>query len=63
MENDDHSFDCNICEEKYDTIRDLMNHKKKQHWNTVVLCWKFASGDCSYADTDCWFQNAKLTDV
>jgi hypothetical protein len=31
LENNYHSFECNICEEKYDTIRDLMKHKKKQH--------------------------------
>ena len=56
-----YSFGCNICEENFDTKRDLMNHKKKQHYDRVEMCWRFAN--CSYADTDCWFRHYQTAQV
>jgi hypothetical protein len=58
-----YSFGCNICEENFDTKRDLMNHKKKQHYDRVAMCWRFASANCSYADTDCWFRHYQTAQV
>ena len=52
LESNHHSFGCNIYEEKFDTKRDLMNHKTKKHYDRVAMCWRFASAYCSYADTD-----------
>ena len=57
--NDAHIIGCNICEEKFGTIRDLMRHKKKQHCDRVAVCWKFESGNCIYGDTDCWFRHCQ----
>ena len=56
-ENNQHIIGCNICEEKFENMRDLMKHKKKEHSDRVAMCWKFASGNCIYGDTDCWFQH------
>ena len=60
LESNHPSFGCNICEEKFVSKRDLMNHKKKQHYDRVAICWRFASANCSYADTDCCFNIVKL---
>ena len=46
---------CNICDKHFENIKDLMTHKKKQHCDRVAMCWKFASGHCSYGDNGCWF--------
>ena len=59
LENNKHIISCNICEEIFENVRDLMTHKKKQHCDRVAVCWKFASGDCIYGDTDCWFRHCQ----
>ena len=63
LESNHHSFGCNIYEEKFDTKRDLMNHKKKQHYDRVAMCWRFAFAYCSYADTDCYFRHCQTAQV
>ena len=40
-----------------------MNHKTKQHYDRVEMCWRFASANCSYADTDCWFRHCQTAQV
>ena len=51
---------CNICEETFQNIKDLMTHKKKKHSDRVALCWKFAAGHCSFGDTGCWFNHGEI---
>ena len=48
---------CNLCEETFGHINDLMKHKKIHHYEKVAICRMFASGYRSYGDTNCWFQH------
>ena len=46
---------CNVCEQKFVTKAELMNHRKSEHRNKVFKCRAFLEGKCSYAVESCWF--------
>ena len=46
---------CNICEERFRTIRETMIHKKNNHIEKVPLCKEFQKGNCSFPV--CWYRH------
>ena len=51
-------FTCNFCEESFDTLQEVMKHKKINHTNSVQHCKQFIENMCFYGD-DCWFQHSE----
>ena len=51
----DKNLSCEVCEEKFNKLKELMRHKKAQHGEKVQLCWNNASGTCDFGDKECWF--------
>ena len=49
------SLSCNFCEDKFRNLGQLMKHKKLNHTEHINQCWNFASGECEFKDSDCWF--------
>ena len=54
-----HPLSYEFCEEKFDTIRNLMRHKKSQHEESINLCWNYASEEWKFGDDECWFSHSK----
>lgn len=52
---------CNFCDEGFDFKSQLMEHRKKNHTESVQLCWNFSSGKCGYGDDKCWFLHCKAS--
>ena len=50
---------CNLFDEKIQTRRCLMLHKKKEHIANVAVCWNFTAGNCELGDDICWFSHSK----
>ena len=50
---------CNLCDEKFQTRRCLMLHKKKEQIANVAVCWNFTAGNCELGDDICWFNHSK----
>ena len=36
----------------------MMNHRKKEHFNTVKECMKFKEGKCGFLEAFCWFKHS-----
>ena len=51
----------NFCDQKFETRKSLMVHKKSEHLEKVALCWNFSSGVCECGDDFCWFSHTKNT--
>jgi hypothetical protein len=51
-------FQCKFCEDSFDSKRELMKHRKKEHSDRVSVCWKFTSGECEYGIEKCWFNHS-----
>ena len=41
---------CNFCDQKFETRKHLMVHKKSEHIDKVALCWNFSAGVCELGD-------------
>ena len=54
-------LNCKICEKAFNSKRDLMEHRKKEHTESVNVCWNFSSGKCGYGDEKCWFTHDKIS--
>ena len=50
---------CIICEEKFETTKNMMIHKKQHHKEQVSSCWKFTAGNCELGDDVCWFLHSE----
>ena len=50
---------CRICGEEFTVKRDLMQHRKKKHIETVAPCSKKIKGQCDYSDEMCWWSHLK----
>ena len=51
------SLQCQHCDRKFSTLRDLMTHKKMKHIENVSLCWHFSNGECLFGEETCWFKH------
>ena len=49
------SISYEFCEDKFASLRELMQHKKKQHAENVNHCWNYAGGKCEFGEAKCWF--------
>ena len=56
-EDSDDAIPCNICEQKFVIKWNLMNHRKKIHFQTVELCRYFLEDKCDFPDDICWFRH------
>ena len=58
-------FNCNECifqgSSNLELDWQLMEHRKKNHTESVQLCWNFSSGKCGYGDDKCWFLHCKAS--
>ena len=55
LNNENVILECNFCDLKFGTNRDLMVHKKKEHREKVRICWNYSTGKCEFGDNACWF--------
>ena len=55
-----HEIQCNFCEKRFTSLRNLMLHKKLQHLEQISMCWDFATGNCPFGDDRCWFRHSVL---
>ena len=50
-------LECNFCDNKFQTLKNLMMHKKQDHLENVAACWNFSHGNCDFGDKSCWFKH------
>ena len=55
LNNRNDMLSCNFCDKRYQSNKDLMIHKKKEHSEKVKICWNHSSGNCEFGDDQCWF--------
>ena len=54
---------CRFCENAFDSLRELMLHRKKHHLNRVNVCWDYSNGVCTYGESDCWFKHSTAVET
>ena len=52
---------CEFCESNFESLGDLMKHKKDQHTEKVNICWNYVSSNCEFGDDRCWFLHTNET--
>lgn len=52
---DEHQIKCFVCGELFNSIRDLMGHKKAKHRSIVKACANFQQNKCRFNSDFCWF--------
>ena len=52
------TLDCYFCDQSFNTKRDLMIHRKKEHIEKVKTCSYFLQQRCNYGD-NCWYVHKK----
>ena len=55
---DEASFNCNFCNDAFETLSDIMEHKKLIHTSNVQHCNQFLEGNCLYGNS-CWFLHSE----
>ena len=55
---DNSLFTCNFCDESYETLQEVMKHKKIKHISQVQHCKQFLENFCLYGD-NCWFLHSE----
>ena len=50
------SMDCHSCGEKFDTKRNLMDHRRDYHKHLSKLCRYYMKGECEF-DDQCWYRH------
>ena len=48
IQNVQHSIKCYYCEERFETKRELMEHRKKDHEEKAQFCNYFSEGKCDF---------------
>ena len=51
-------FDCKFCDESFETLPEVMNHKKAIHSSSVQHCKYFQENIC-YFGNNCWFLHSE----
>ena len=54
-----HENGCDICENKYDSRKDLMDHKKEDHSETTKHCRDYLFDKCQYRKEECQYLHAE----
>ena len=57
-ENNDRNV-CYICNERCESMEDMMKHRKNQHPEVVKECFKFSNNMCSFRSETCWFNHER----
>ena len=59
LENHDKSlFNCNFCDESFETLQEVMKHNKMIHTSSVQHCKHFLEDICYFGD-NCWFLHSE----
>ena len=63
IDDDDHDeeimyFSCNFCEDSFESLSDVMEHKKIIHTSNVQHCKHFLQSLCTYGKS-CWFLHSE----
>ena len=61
-DNSGDSYNCNYCEESFDSKNELMIHKKNDHEENVSICKYFLKDMCAFNDENCWYSHKKFDD-
>ena len=48
---------CYFCSQTFESRMQLMNHRKKEHYQAVQHCNQFRQNNCRFKDTACWFKH------
>ena len=48
---------CNSCDENFESMNKLMQHKKYKHTESVSVCWNVNYGNYVFGDVSCWFRH------
>jgi hypothetical protein len=57
IHSNDKEYKCNFCEKTYTNQTDYLNHKKRNHENSVKQCTNMSNGSCKYGQERCWFKH------
>ena len=61
-DDDDGHIKCQICDENFANVGNLMKHKKIKHREKVASCQNYNSGGCPFDDSKCWFIHIKYNE-
>ena len=48
---------CYICDKTCNNWRELMVHRKEDHFNQINSCRNYASNQCRFSDRSCWYKH------
>ena len=51
-------FTCKFCDERFETLKEVMTHNRLMHTSNVQHCKQFLENSCFYGD-NCWFMHSK----
>ena len=57
-----HTLKCRICNEPFQTKRNLMIHRKNKHASAVAPCKNFPVGTCNFTAESCFWLHGKVED-
>ena len=57
------SISCQFCENRCANLKELMEHKKRQHQEKINVCWNYSTGNCQYGDEKCWFLHRETNET
>ena len=58
-----HENGCDICEDKFDSRKDLVDHKKSQHSLPTVYCKDYLIDKCMFSKEECLYLHAEKQKV
>ena len=53
-------FTCHLCDKVFESRRDFMHHRKKEHVRAIPHCNNANSGKCLFGAENCWFQHSEI---
>ena len=58
----DGNIECRNCGERFLDKRNLMNHRKEKHLETVAVCRNNIENKCNFSAEMCWWNHKKIND-
>ena len=56
-------FECTNCDKTFAANTKLLQHRKKDHRDSVPSCKNEKSGTCKYGNANCWFNHDENEDI